>query len=121
MVSKNIVVVFLLRLSSSILAVSLDCSILIAPAVFSTIYLFCLSSSCVPYVDSVSGLSLFLAPSVFSNVNLPGSTDPLIYPIILYIVLTSSKLFTVNLAFLKQISIKFIGKLLRYQMHCQNP
>ena len=33
-------------------------------------FLFCLSSSCVPYVANFSGLSIFIAPSVFSNVYL---------------------------------------------------
>jgi hypothetical protein len=41
------------------LPVSLDCPSLIAPTVFSNVYLFCLSSSCVPYVASFSGLSFF--------------------------------------------------------------
>jgi hypothetical protein len=42
-----------------LLPVSLDCPSLIAPSVFSNVYLFCLSSSCVPYVASFSGLSFF--------------------------------------------------------------
>ena len=76
--------------------VSLDCPFVIAPSVFSNIYLscvlctlccqflwifhFCLSLrysltficpvSCVPYVASFSGLSFFIAPSVFSNMYL---------------------------------------------------
>ena len=41
------------------LPVSLYCPSLIAPTVFSNVYLFCLSSSCVPYVASFSGLSFF--------------------------------------------------------------
>jgi hypothetical protein len=76
--------------------VSLDCPFVIAPSVFSSIYLscvlctlccqflwifhFCLSLrysltficpvSCVPYVTSFSGLYFFIAPSVFSNIGL---------------------------------------------------
>jgi hypothetical protein len=34
----------------------------------SVVFLFCLSSSCVPYVVSFSGLSILVCPSVFSNV-----------------------------------------------------
>jgi hypothetical protein len=45
------------------LTVSLNCPFLIAPSV-----LFCLSSSCVPNVDSFSELSVFDCPSVFPNV-----------------------------------------------------
>jgi hypothetical protein len=40
-------------------------SFLIAPSVFSNIYL-----SYVPYIASFSGLSFFFAPSVFSNIYL---------------------------------------------------
>ena len=47
-----------LRLVYTMLPVSLDCPFLIAPSVFSNIYLFCFSSSCVPYVASFSGLSI---------------------------------------------------------------
>ena len=32
------------------------------------VFLFCFSSSCLPYVASFSGLSYLIAPSVFSNV-----------------------------------------------------
>ena len=32
------------------------------------VFLFCLSSSCVPYVASFSGLSMLIVPSVFSNI-----------------------------------------------------
>ena len=39
------------------LPVSLDCPFLIAPMVFSNVYL-----SCVPYVTSISGLSFFNCP-----------------------------------------------------------
>jgi hypothetical protein len=39
------------------LPVSLDCPLLIAPMVFSSVYL-----SCVPYVTSFSGLSFFDCP-----------------------------------------------------------
>jgi hypothetical protein len=39
------------------LPVSLDCPLLIAPMVFSNVYL-----SCVPYVTSFSGLSFFDCP-----------------------------------------------------------
>ena len=42
------------------LPVSLDCPFLIAPSVFSNVYLFCLSSSCVPYIACFSGLSFLL-------------------------------------------------------------
>ena len=35
----------------------------------------CFSSSCVHYVANFSGLSFFIAPSVFSNVYLPVSLD----------------------------------------------
>ena len=31
------------------------------------VFLFCFSSSCVPYIASFSGLSILIAPSVFSN------------------------------------------------------
>ena len=37
---------------------------------YSVVFLFCLSSSCVPHVVRVSGLSILSAPSVFSNVYL---------------------------------------------------
>ena len=37
---------------------------------YSVVFLFCLFSSCVPYVASFSGLSILIAPSVFSNVYL---------------------------------------------------
>jgi hypothetical protein len=46
-----------LRLVFPLLSVSLDCSSLIGPTVFSNVYLFCLSSSCVPFIASFSGLS----------------------------------------------------------------
>ena len=52
-----------LRLVYPMLSVSLDCPFLIAPSVFSNIYL-----SCVPFVVSFSRLSFLIAPSVFSNV-----------------------------------------------------
>jgi hypothetical protein len=39
------------------------------------VFLFCLSSSCVPYIASFSGLSFLIAPSVFSNVYLSVSLD----------------------------------------------
>jgi hypothetical protein len=78
------------------LPVSLDCQFLIAPSVFSNIYLSCVLCtlccqflwivhfwlplrysltficpvSCVPYVASFSGLSFFITPSVFSNIYL---------------------------------------------------
>ena len=77
------------------LPVSLDCPFFIAPSVFSNIYLSCVLCtlccqflwivlfialrysltficpvSCVPYVASFSGLSLFIAHSVFSNIYL---------------------------------------------------
>ena len=32
------------------------------------VFCFCLSSSCGPYIASFSGLSIFIAPSVFSSV-----------------------------------------------------
>ena len=48
-----------LRLVYPKVPVSLDCPSLIGPTVFSNVYLFCLSSSCVPYVASFSGLSIF--------------------------------------------------------------
>jgi hypothetical protein len=35
---------------------------------YCVVFLFCLSSSCVPYVASFSGLPILVAPSVFSNV-----------------------------------------------------
>jgi hypothetical protein len=44
------------------LSVSLDCPSLIAPTVFSNVYLFCFSSSCVPYVVSFSVLFIFDCP-----------------------------------------------------------
>jgi hypothetical protein len=40
------------------LSVSLDC----------VVFLFCLSSSCVPYVASFSSFFIFIASSVLSNV-----------------------------------------------------
>ena len=49
----------------SMLPVFSGLSILIAPLVFSNVYL-----SCVPYVASFSGLSILIAPLVFSNVYL---------------------------------------------------
>jgi hypothetical protein len=48
---------FFLRLVYPMLSVSLDCLFLIAPSVFSNVYL-----SCVPYVASFSGLSIFDCP-----------------------------------------------------------
>ena len=51
------------------LTVSLDCPSLIAPTVFSNVYLFCLSSSCVPLL-SVSLDCPLIGPTVFSNVYL---------------------------------------------------
>ena len=85
---------FAMCLVYPMLPVSLNCPFLIAPSVFSHIYLscvlctlccqflwifhFCLSLryslaficpvSCVPYVTSFSGLYFFIAPSVFSNI-----------------------------------------------------
>ena len=87
---------FVLCLVYPMVTVSLDCPFVIAPSVFSSIYLscvlctlccqflwifhFCLSLrysltficpvSCVPYVTSFSGLYFFIAPSVFSNIGL---------------------------------------------------
>jgi len=49
-----------LRLVYPILPVSRDFPFLIAPSVFSNVYFFCLSSSCVPYVASFSGLFFLL-------------------------------------------------------------
>jgi hypothetical protein len=46
-----------LRLVYPLLTVSLDCPSLIGPTVFSNVYLFCLSSSCVPFIVCFSGLS----------------------------------------------------------------
>jgi hypothetical protein len=37
---------------------------------YCAVFLLCLSSSCVPYVVGFSGLSMLIAPSVFSNVYL---------------------------------------------------
>jgi len=34
---------------------------------YGVVVMFCFSSLCVPYVASFSGLSFFIAPSVFSN------------------------------------------------------
>ena len=85
-----------LRLLYPMLSVSLDCSFLIAPSVFSNVYLSCILCilclqflwivyflfrlryslmficpvSCVPYVASVSRVSILIVPSVFSNVYL---------------------------------------------------
>ena len=87
---------FVLCLAYSMLPVSLDCPFLIAPSVFSNVYLsyvlytqcwqclwfvhswlpirfslmFICPVSCVLNVDSTSGLSIFGRPSVFSNVYL---------------------------------------------------
>ena len=47
------------------LVVSLDCPFLIATLVFSNVYLFCFSSSCVPNVACVSGLSILDFPFNF--------------------------------------------------------
>jgi hypothetical protein len=47
------------------LPVSMDCPFLIAPSVFSNVYL-----SCVPYVVSFSECPCLIAHSVFSNVYL---------------------------------------------------
>jgi len=70
MVSNTYFVVFLcfvcLRPVYPVLPVSLDCPFLIAPSVFSNVYFR--PVSCVPGVASVSGLSIFDCPSVFSNV-----------------------------------------------------
>ena len=51
-----------LRLVYPMLPVSLECPFLVAPSVFSNVYLFCFSSSCVSYVTSFSGLSIFDCP-----------------------------------------------------------
>ena len=58
-VSNTYCVVYLFLFVIVVLLVSLDCLSCIAPSVFSNVYLFCLSSSCVPYVASFSGLSIF--------------------------------------------------------------
>ena len=55
-VSNIYCIVFLFCFSSSVLPVSLDCPILIAPSIFSNVY-FSVSLDC-PYL---------IAPSVFSN------------------------------------------------------
>ena len=60
--------VYCLRLVYSMLPVSLDCLFLIATSVFSNVYLH--PVSCVPYNVSFTGLSIFYGPSVFSNVYL---------------------------------------------------
>ena len=77
------------------LPVSLDCTVFIAPSVFSNIYLSCVLCtlycqflwivlflrlrysltficpvSCLPYIASFSGLSFFFVPSVFSKIYL---------------------------------------------------
>ena len=58
-VVQHIVCCLFVLLFFVVLPVSLDCPFLIAPSVFSNVYLFCLSSSCVPYVAGFSGLSIF--------------------------------------------------------------
>ena len=72
-----------------LLSVSLDCPVLIAPLVFSNVYLhylcllwvqwcathvvflLCLSFSCVPYVASFSGFSIFDCPLRYSLSGIP--------------------------------------------------
>ena len=51
---------FVLCLVCPMLPVSLDCPFLVAPSVFSNVYL-----SCVPNVESVSGLSILDCPFGF--------------------------------------------------------
>jgi hypothetical protein len=86
-VSDTYCVVFLLCFSSSCVRYVASLSVLsflIAPSVFSNVYLSCVRyvaslsvlsfliapSSCVRYVASLSVLSFLIAPSVFSNVYL---------------------------------------------------
>jgi hypothetical protein len=42
---------------------------------YCVVFLFCLSSSCVPYVSSFSGLYICIAPLVFSNVYIEEETN----------------------------------------------
>ena len=46
------------------------CLRIVVSNIYCVVFLFCLSSSCEPYVASFSGLSFLIAPSVFSNVYL---------------------------------------------------
>ena len=62
--------VFVLYLVYPMLSMFLDCPFLLTPSVFSNVYLITTvcTVSFVPNVTSVSGLSILIAPWVFSNV-----------------------------------------------------
>jgi hypothetical protein len=66
------VVGILAREDVKVLTVYVDLSVIcvclriVMSNAYSVVFLFCLSSSCVPYVASFSGLSILIAPSVFS-------------------------------------------------------
>ena len=48
------------------------CLSIVVSNTYCAVCLFCLSSSCVPYVASFSRLSILIAPWVFSNIYLLG-------------------------------------------------
>jgi hypothetical protein len=56
------------------------CLCIVVSNTYCVVFLFCLSSLCVPYVVSFSGLSICIASSVFSNVYLLGVS---IFPLFL--------------------------------------
>ena len=58
------------RVSCNVICVCLH---IVVSDTYCVMFLFCLSSSCVLYVADFSGLSIFSAPSLFSNVYLKGT------------------------------------------------
>ncbi len=55
---------------SCLIYVICTCLRIVVSKTYCVVFLFCLSSSCVSYVASFSGLSIVIAPSVFSSVYL---------------------------------------------------
>jgi len=53
---------------SRVIYVICVCLYIVVLNTYCVVFLVCFYSSCVPYVVSFSGLSIFIAPSVFSNV-----------------------------------------------------
>jgi hypothetical protein len=60
-----------LQVGSCLIYIICFCFRIVASNTYCVVFFVCFSSSCVPYVASFSGLSILIAPSVFSNVYLP--------------------------------------------------
>jgi hypothetical protein len=58
------IIIFLCGLMIYVICV---CLRVVVSNTYCVVFLFCFSSSCVPYIASFSGLSILIAPSVFSN------------------------------------------------------